>query len=85
MTAHIPTMFLMIIAASGTLALSVGWVTRASDEEGLRLWTAALALQTLVFGLFSLRNQIPDFFSILLANIGLSASYSLFLAAIGQF
>lgn len=52
MNAHIPTMFLMIIAASGTLALSVGWVARARDEDGLQLWTAALVLQTLVFGLF---------------------------------
>jgi len=85
MNAHIPTMFLMIIAASGTLALSVGWVARARDEDGLQLWTAALVLQTLVFGLFFLRNQIPDFFSIRLANTALSASYSLFLAAIYRF
>lgn len=84
-TADIPTMFLMIIATSGTLALSVGWVTRAEDADGLRLWTAALALQALVFGLFFLRNLIPGFFSILLANTGLSVSYSLFLAAICQF
>lgn len=85
MSAHIPTMFLMIIAASGTLALSVGVVARARDEDGLRLWTAGLALQTLTFCLFSLRGQIPDFLSVILGNTALSASHSFFLAAIGQF
>jgi len=85
MNAHIPTMFMMIIAASGTLALSVGWVARARDEDGLQLWTVALVLQTLVFSLFSLRNQIPDFFSILVANTLLSLSYSLLFAAIARF
>ncbi len=85
MSAHIPTIMMMLIAASATLALSVGWVARTQDEDGLQSWTAALVLQTVVFVLFSLRNQIPDFFSILLANTALSASYSLFLAAVVRF
>lgn len=85
MATHIPTMFLMIIAASATLAFSVGWVARRRDRDGLHLWTASLILQTLSFSLYFLRQQIPDFFSILLANVGLSVSYALYLAAICQF
>jgi len=85
MAIHLPTMLLMIITASGTLALSVGWVARSKDKEGLYTWTAALSLQTLGFVLLSLRYQIPDFFSILVANTALSASRSLFIAAIAQF
>lgn len=85
MATHIPTMFLMVIAASGTLAFSVGWVARANDKEGLHRWTAALSVHTLVFVLFALRGQIPDFFSVLVANVALSVSYSLFLSAITQF
>ncbi len=39
MIIHIPTMFLMIIAACGTLTLSVGLVARPKDEKELWLWT----------------------------------------------
>lgn len=85
MTIHIPTIFLMIIAASGTLGFSVGWVTRVKEDKELLLWTVGLLLQTLVYILFFLRNQTPDLMSILFANIALSASYSFFLAAIVEF
>lgn len=85
MATHIPTMFLMIIAAGATLAFSVGWVARAKDQEGLHTWTMALAVHTLAFVLFALRGQIPDLFSVLAGNTALSISYSLFLSAITQF
>jgi len=85
MKMHVPTMFSMIIAASGTLTFSVGWVARAKDGDGLRLWTVGLALQVFTFSLFSLRNKIPDIFSVLLANAALSTSFSFFLAAVCQF
>lgn len=55
MTIHIPTLYLMIIAACGTLTLSVGWVTRVKEEKELLLWTIGLGLQTLVYVLFFLR------------------------------
>lgn len=85
MTIHIPTIFLMIIAACGTLTLSVGWVTRAKEEKELFLWTIGLGLQTLVYVLFFLRGQTPELISVLLANTALSASLSFFIAAIGVF
>lgn len=85
MTIHIPTVFLMIITVSGTLALSVGWVTRAKEDRELLLWTVGLFLQTLTYILFFFRDQIPVLISVLLANIILSASYSFFLAAIAAF
>ncbi len=85
MTIHIPTMFLMIIAACGTLTISVGWVTRSKDEKELLLWTVGLALQTITFSLFFLRGQTPEFISVLLGNTALSASLSFFCASIGQF
>jgi diguanylate cyclase (GGDEF)-like protein/hemerythrin-like metal-binding protein len=85
MTIHIPTIFLIIIATAGTLTLSVGSVTRAKEQKELLLWTIGLALHTLVYILFFLRGQIPAFFSVLVANAALSASYSFFTAAIGEF
>ncbi|PNI05607.1 diguanylate cyclase [Vibrio diazotrophicus] len=85
MTIHIPTIFLIIIATAGTLTLSVGSVTRAKEHKELLLWTIGLALHTLVYVLFFLRGQAPEFISVLVANTALSASYSFFTAAIGEF
>lgn len=85
MTIHIPTMYLMIIAACVTLTLSVGWVSRPKYEKELWLWTLGLALQTLAFSLFFLRGQMSELISILIGNTALSAGISLFCAAIGVF
>ena len=82
---HVPTLLLIIVITSATLAIAVGWVARLDDQDGLKKWTGALILHTLVFALFSLRDKVPDFLSILLANIALSCTYALLLAAIGQF
>ena len=85
MLGHIPTMFLMIIAASATLALSVGWVSRKNSKDGLRIWACALLAHTAAFILLALRDKIPDQLSIVLANILLSCVYAMLLAAIVQF
>lgn len=85
MDIHIPTMLFMLIVAGMTLAVSVGWVARRDDDDGLRIWTGALVLHSAAFTLFVLRGQIPDLFSILFGNMFLSGSYALFLASIGQF
>ncbi|MFV0449165.1 MAG: diguanylate cyclase [Vibrio sp.] len=85
MTIHIPTVFLMIIATSGALGFSVGWVARAKQDKELLLWTVGLLLQTLVYVLFFLRDQTSTLISVIFANIALSASYSCFLAAINEF
>jgi len=75
----------MIIATSGALGFSVGWVTRVKEDKELWLWTVGLLLQTLVYILFFLRDQTPSLISVILANTALSASYSFFLAAIMEF
>ena len=80
----IPTMVVINIAASATLALSLGWVVRRPDKDGLQLWTGALTLYTMALILFALRNRIPDFLSILVANAALAGTQSLFLAATAQ-
>lgn len=85
MTIHIPTMFLMIIAACGTLAFSVGFASRPKEEKELLFWVVGMALQTLAFILFLLRGQINDILTIIVANIAISISLSFFLAAIVKF
>ncbi len=85
MDIHIPTMLVMLSVAGMTLAVSVGWVARRVDDDGLLLWTGALVLHSATYTLFVLRGQIPDLLSILFANTLLSCSYAVFLMAIGQF
>ena len=85
MEAHIPTMFLMIIAASATLAVSVGSVSYRRNDDGLLYWAIALALHTVAYVLYSLRGQISDIASIVVANGVLSASFAMFAEALFQF
>ncbi|WP_295448132.1 diguanylate cyclase [uncultured Thiodictyon sp.] len=84
MRIDIPTMVLLNVAASATLACSLGWVARRQDRDGLQLWTGALILYTMALVLLALRTKIPDFVSIMVANVVLAGSQSLFLAAIAQ-
>lgn len=85
MHTDIPTMLLMNIAASVTLAFAVGWVANAGHQNELRRWAHALALYGLSFVLLALRDKIPDLFSVILANLLLSCCYSVILSALAMF
>lgn len=85
MVVHIPTIFLIIIATAGTLTIAVGSVTRVKEQKELMLWAIGLALHTLAYILFFLRGHLSPLTYVLVANGVLSASYSSFYAAIGEF
>ncbi len=85
MHAHVPTMFLAIIVVGTVLSLSVGAVADRSQRDGMPFWAAGLALHTLAYILFSLRGQIPDFFSIVLANTLLSCALAAFTEGLYSF
>ncbi len=78
MYADVPTMFLAIILVGAVLALSVGAVADRRQRDGMPLWAVGLALHTLAYVLFSLRGQISDFVSIVLANTFLSCAVATF-------
>lgn len=84
MQIDLPTMVLLNIAASATLALSLGWVARRQDKDGLHRWTWALILYTIALVLPALRTTSADFVSILVANVALAGTLALFLAATAQ-
>lgn len=85
MQAHVPTMFMMLIAVSGALAIAVGALARRGERDGLTLWAIGLGLHTLVYVLFSLRGQVSDLLSIVVANTLLSTAMALLNEAICRF
>lgn len=84
MSAHIPTLFLVIIAAGTTLAAAMAVVAWGRDRN-LLLWAAALALHTCAYTLFSLRGQINDVASIVLGNMFLSSALAMFAEGLYRF
>lgn len=85
MDVHIPTMFLVIIVVSFTLAILVGAVASRPQKDGLMLWALALALHAATYALFSLRNVADDFITIVVANTLLAVTLALFSEGLFQF
>ena len=71
-------MFLAIIMVGTVLAISVGAVADRKQPDGMLYWAAGLGLHTLAYILFSLRGQVPDLVSIVLANSFLSCAVAAF-------
>lgn len=85
MEPHLPTMFLMTIVVAVTMAVSVAAGASRGRRDGNFLWACALGFYALSYTLFSLRGQISNFISIVIANGIFSAIFALFAAALLQF
>jgi len=81
----IPTLYLTIVLVSAILAMMVGWVAQNGPRDGLWLWAVGLVTQTLAYVLLSLRGEIADWSSIVLANVLLSSSLALYGESLHQF
>ena len=84
MQAHIPTLFLVIVATGITMAAAIAFVARGRNRS-LMFWAAALALHSVAFTLFGLRGLISDIASIVLGNVALAATLALFAEGVFQF
>ena len=84
MQLHIPTMFVMILIATTVVAVSLG-VIASRRLPDLRTWALALALQVVAYVLLSLRGQISDWLSIVVANGCITASLSLYVTGLYRF
>ncbi|MCZ8252796.1 MAG: GGDEF domain-containing protein [Hylemonella sp.] len=82
---HTPTLLLINVLVTATLALSLGVVSSRERRDGLFWWAAALAIHTLAYTLYGLRGQVPDWASVLLANTLLAAYFALILEGLFQF
>ncbi|AQZ94145.1 hypothetical protein BVH74_04975 [Halopseudomonas phragmitis] len=85
MQAHIPTMFMMVIIVSLTMTICTALVWRPERKEGLGYWTLALALHSSVYTLYSLRGELSDFLTIIVANTLLAGVFVLFAEGLMQF
>lgn len=85
MAAHTPTMLLMVILVSLTMATCTAALWRRSQPEGLGYWTLALTLNGVAFILFSQRGLVSDYLSIMLGNGLLLCVFPLFGEALLQF
>ena len=85
MYAHIPTLFVVIMALSATLAISVGIAARTQLREGMGYWALGLLAHTVVYLLFAMRGQVSDWLSVVLGNVLLSSVFALFAEGVFQF
>ncbi len=82
---HTPTLLLVNVLVMATLAACLGLVAGRDRRDGLYLWAGSLAAHSAAYLLFSLRGVVSDWFSILLANVLLAASFALMLEGLAQF
>ena len=82
---HTPTLLLINVLVTATLALSLGVVASRARRDGLLWWAGALAAHTVAYVLYGLRGQAPDWASVLLANTLLGAYFALILEGLFQF
>lgn len=85
MQIHTPTLLLINILITSTLAICLGVVAVRTRPEGMRYWSAALAAHSVAYVLLGLRGQVSDWLSVVLANSLLSLHFALFTAGVYQF
>ena len=76
------TLLFSLMLISGMMALSLTIVTRQNESDGIRRWAGALGLESLVWLLVASRGTIPDFYSIVVANVLMVTAQAMKLAAI---
>lgn len=84
MSLHIPTMFVMVMLATATICASLALIARRGHRE-LGVWSGALLAQLAAYLLLALRGVVPDFLSIVVANVLVSASISVYAVGIYRF
>jgi predicted membrane protein len=82
---HTPTLLLINILVTATLALCLGAVSTRGQRDGLLWWAWGLAAHTLAYVLIGLRGQIPDGLSVVLGNTLMTTSLALIAEGVYQF
>ena len=83
--AHVPTLFMVIMALSATLAMVLGIAARRQLREGMGYWALGLLAHTFTYLLFTMRGQVSDWLSVVLGNVLLSCVFALFTEGVCQF
>lgn len=85
MTAHTPTMLLVIIMVGALLSMSVGAVANRSLRDGMVYWTAGLAMHTSSYVFFSQGGLIGEFAAYIVANLLRSCAWATFAEGLCEF
>lgn len=80
----VPTLLAATAVASFVMAAALAIVAYRRMAAFLS-WAGALAAHGVTYVLFMLRGAIPDLLSIVVANVGLSATFALFATGLAQF
>lgn len=84
MVLHTPTMFLVIMLTCVVMGVAIAGIAYRRHAD-LLLWSAGLILHGLGYALYSLRGQIADVLSIVVANIAIASALALFCEGILRF
>jgi len=84
MELSVPTLLAATAVASFVMAAALAIVAYRRMAAFLS-WAGALAAHGTTYVLFMLRGAIPDLLSIVVANVGLSATFALFATGLAQF
>ncbi|WP_404302941.1 diguanylate cyclase [Alicycliphilus denitrificans] len=85
MSAHVPTLLLVNILITATLALCLGLVARRGRGDGLFHWGLGLSAHSLAYVLILLRGQADAWISMVLANVLLLSGMALVQEGLYQF
>jgi diguanylate cyclase (GGDEF)-like protein len=79
------TLFVVMVATSVLLAISL-WVAAGRHfRDGLGRWTVSLVLEAVMFSLFAARDEVPHWFGIIVPNAMFVACIAMQAAAILEF
>jgi diguanylate cyclase (GGDEF)-like protein len=85
MDIHIPTVFLMIIAISAALGVSVAMVVKRAEQDGVALWGIGLACHAAAYAIFAMRSALPPVLAILVPHLVLAVCFAVFAEALLRF
>jgi len=79
------TAIIIYFSTNSCVAIMLALAFSDGQAKGARLWIAAMAIQLASAPLYLLRGAIPDFFSILLANVLFVLSWDCYLGSLDVF
>jgi diguanylate cyclase (GGDEF)-like protein len=82
---HTPTLLLVNILITTTLAACLGLVARRDRPDGLVYWALALVAHTGAYVLYALRGVASDWLSVVLANALITSVFALMSEGLYQF
>ena len=85
MVLHTPSLLLINVLITVTLAVCLGLVARRDQRDGLFHWALALTAHSGAYILYLLRGQVSDWFSVVLANMLIVSVFALMQEGLYQF